>query len=212
MKTSIQSHRGRQYKLVIDEPGVERNEKAVLAVMELYEGLGVWTLTDLRLAQHHKAGPWFNIGADEYHARYAAPDENYVKFAHSLLRETNDSSDPLVVSWCTFNGIVRGKTPEEMGLSSRFLNTIPRLHTRKEGLDRLEAMKQFWLESGLNETDPDVREKASAIKIDNPWRQPSQYELSWDVMEKLGPIVLAKQVALDLTGFFTPSPKPPSFF
>jgi hypothetical protein len=194
MKTALQSYRNQQIKLVIDEPGVPRNEKAVLAMMEIYEGAGVWTLVDVRLHQHGQVGPWFDVGAHHFHANYQAPNARSAELARGLLRECTPSLDrknPLV-QWCTFEGIVRGKKPSEMGVSSCFITDDAKLHTRKEAMAHMETIAKFWADCDISETDPDVREKANSVKIENPWRQPTDIGLAMLVDKTMGVVEAAK--------------------
>jgi hypothetical protein len=212
MKTALHSYRNQQFKLVIDEPGVARNEKAVLAVMELYEGMGVWTLEDVRLHQHAHVSPWFTVGAHHFHASYQAPTARAAQVARGLLRECAPVSEKnnRLIEWCTFEGIVRGKTPAEMGIQSIFMGDFPKLHTRKDAMEKMQAIADFWEQSGLSETDPDVREKASLVKIENPWRQPTDMGLAMMVDKTMGLLRAAKSAASPKApGFRTPSPKPP---
>ncbi len=207
MKTALHSFRNQQFKLAIDEPGVARKDKAVLAVMELYEGLGVWTLVDVRLRKYGKAGPWFNVGADQFNAHLYADSVRAAQVACGLLRECRPERSPedRMVEWCTFDGIVRGKSATEMGVRTHLTNDFATLHTRKEAMEKMRAMAQFWKDTGLSEADPDVREKASLIKIDNPWRQPDEYSMRTMVQQTMGVIETAKAAAMpEAPGFRTP--------
>lgn len=183
MKTALRSFKNQQYKLVIDEPGLKPNEKAVVATMELYEGLGVWTLTDLRIKLYAQAGPYFTVSADHFNAHFMAKTPEAARIARRLLRESVHSNglDNPLVQWCTYDGIVRGRTPQEMGVQASFMNNHSFLHTRKEGMAHMDEIVQFWAQSGISESDPEVRNKASALKINNPWRQLSEIGLDMKV-------------------------------
>lgn len=180
MKTLIQSWRNKQLKLVIDEPRVAPDKRAVLAVAELHEGLSVWTITDVRLAQYRTASPYFNVGADHFWASWTAKDADQLQRVRGHLRETfpQKPGGELGLDWCTFDGIVRGKTPAEMGVAAHLNNPAAVLHKLQDVRAYLDELQEFWGNWPHSERDPDIREKASALKIHNPWRQPSSMAIS----------------------------------
>lgn len=181
MKTVVQGWRNQQFKLVIDEPGVPSNKRSVLAVAELYEGLSVWTITDVRLAQHGKASPHFSVGAEHFWASWSANDEDELRRVRSNLREffPQKPGGELDLYWCTFDGIVRGKTPAEMGVAAHLNNPAPVLHTLQEVRAYFSQLKAFWADWAHSEQESDIREKASAMKVHNPWLQPSSTTIAF---------------------------------
>ncbi len=176
MKTIILNYKNQQLKLAINEADSGRNKKdfAVLAVATLYAGLGVWTIEDIRLEQHSLASPYFNIGAEKYWACYAAPDIDTANIARGLIKEQfpkSDDSDQLEIDYCTFDGIVRGKTPQEMGVASHLNNLSASLHKRSDVDLYFEELISFWDNQLIKEGAPNAREEASKVKINNPWLQ-----------------------------------------
>jgi hypothetical protein len=186
MNTIISNWRNKQIKLHIDEPGLAKNDCAVLAVAMLHEGLGVWNIEDLRLYQYGAATPHFCVRAEKYWSTWTAPTLSLATRAREIIRQRFPEpveSDGLTLQWCTFDGLVRGKTPADMGVGKHMQNPAPLLHTKKEVATILTGIAKFWEESDISELDPNVRALASAVKIENPWRQAGESELRFLMME-----------------------------
>ena len=184
MKTTIRGWRNQHFKLVIDEPGLAPDKCAVLAVASLYEGLGVWTVEDIRLREHGIASPYFSVGADDYWAQWTAPNVEAAILAKGMIKESfpltsNDSE--LDLNWCTFDGLVRGKTTEEAGVAKHMQNPAPLLHSYSEARAILRDIAEFWASWPHSESDTDIRQKVSATKIDNPWRQLREGDLRFSM-------------------------------
>ncbi len=186
MKTRFSSWRNRQLKLHIDEPGVPKSEQAVVAVAELHEGLSAWVIMDVRLGQYARPGPYFNVGADGFWAKWTAKDDVEAGFVRAQLRETfpPQSAAPLEVEWCTFDGIVRGKAPDELGVAKHIVNPAAVLHRYRAVRSYFEQLQTFWAAWPHSERDPDIRAKVSAVKIPNQWRQPSAAAVSAALLAK----------------------------
>lgn len=184
MKTLIRSDRGRVFKLLIDVPGMDDDEKPVLAKMQIYEGTGCWTIEDVRLSEHGRPSKHFDVGAEAFWSSHTADTPEDLTMATALLREYQlrpTADGGAVIDWCTFNGIVRGRPAWEVTSLSDFftmgLRASPIYFKRHEALDYLKNAAADWSLFPHSEADPDIAIRAGTMKLDNPIRQPTALNL-----------------------------------
>ena len=122
-----------------------------------------------------KADRLFTAWNSDFWASLELQDEAQYSLARSRLREPfcGHFDKKLVLNWCTFNGIVRGRTPAEMGLDGLLENPSAVLHSYRDMRVYMQALQKFWAEWPHSEADHDVVEKVSGVKLSNPWFQPS---------------------------------------
>lgn len=165
MKTKISSQRGQYYELVVVEK-VPANERRVLAAMTLFEGTGLWMVTDIRLHRHRRPSPYSGgLFADDIHCSYTAKNKRELAIAKGLLREYTEYGNGRL-EWSTFEGLVKGPRQEEPTSFGNH-NGIG-YFSRTEGLDYLREVQAFWEQCS---DDPEN------VKIHNPYRQPSEMML-----------------------------------
>lgn len=194
MKTKLRNINNSVYKLVIDEPMKEADQKAILATVSHFEGTGCWAIEDVRLSKYGKPGPYFCVGGDQYWASYDAKTSQEADFVRSLLRDFKETpltprpgtsgaiTDGASFHWCTFNGLVPGRTSNDLsGYPLNLVNGAPLFHTRKDALAHLKSIAVFWDEYPESAADDDIIQKAGTVKIDNPARQLSEMDLLFRV-------------------------------
>jgi len=193
MKTKIRNIRNSVYKLVIDLPKTTVDEEPVLAVLTHFEGTGCWSIEDVRLGKHKSVGKYFGASGEDYWSSFDAKNSQEAGFVRSLLRDFKEapSDIPNSVSpgsgvthfdWCTFNALVPGLNSAELsGYPVNLSNGAPLFHSRKNALEHLKSIAEFWEAWPHSELDEDIVKKASAVKIDNPSRQLSETEMFFTV-------------------------------
>lgn len=182
MKTRITSWRNKYCQLVIDS---KKKGKIVLANMSLQEGTGCWSIEDVRLSKYKKAGEWFSIGAEDYCAHVRTKNGQESELVRGLLREFKETTEEgsTLFTWCSYDGIVGGESAKDLVGYEGCLEQLylPIYHKKKDATLILEEIADFWSKFEVSENDADVIEKVSAVKIDNPLRQPSQTEVDMKV-------------------------------
>lgn len=193
MEVQIISFRNQQYKLVFDVPGLSAREKPVLAVLDNYEGTGCWSLCDIRRHQHHlSVGPYFGNSADDFNAYYKANTPQEVELLRRSLKEFQEEPQDdgsIEFSWCTYRGIVRGRTAKEINEFTFFASKYPVMHKRGEGLALVNEMVDFWRQWMIGKSDEEILSQAGCVKINNPFIQPTESELR-------GQLAVARAIAL----------------
>ena len=181
MRTILINEGNTCYRLVADEL-LPAKERAVVAELSLWEGLGAWMLTDIRLKEHAVASPFLGVRADDVMAHRVAQSAQELSFIRSQLKEwMPDPANPdFGTIWCTYDSLGRGMRPSEMGLAKHFQHDWALLMKRSEGLGRLRAIADFWSEQPFTERDPELRRKIASTKANNAWRQPSESKVGWE--------------------------------
>lgn len=181
MEVRITSFRNRHYSLVFDVPGVPAREKPVLAVLSHYEGTKCWTLCDIRLHQHSlSVGPYFGNSAEDFHSYYRAITPQEVELLRRSLKEFQEvpkDDGSIEFTWCTYRGIVRGRTAKEINESTFFASKYPVMHKRDEGMVLLNEMADFWRQWMIGKSDEEILSQAGRIKINNPFIQPTESQM-----------------------------------
>lgn len=164
--------------MVIDQPGIEPADKPVLATLTHFFSSGCWTVEDVRLSQYGRPSKWFCVGADSYHAHFDAKNEKTAGIVRSLLTDFTEAVNDkggTSFDWCTYEGLVKGQRSSEIAkYGGVYVNDYPLFHTRKEGLEILKSIAEFWQAVPIDAADPEVIEKTAEIKIENPHRQTSE--------------------------------------
>lgn len=172
MKTKLTYEKGR-ISLVVDHGKDKTQEKMVLAAMTLFEGTRCWNVIDIRLEENPVAHPWSGSGSGEdFYATFTpkSPEEsNYVRSQLKEYEELEDGS----FRWCTFGGIVRGAYEIDNFAPGTYQTfRRPVFHNRADGLAYLKDTQTFW---------EGFEGKIADSKIDNPYAQPRESRLSWDL-------------------------------
>lgn len=163
METQIHYRSPGHITLVVVDPPLPPDDQGVLASLIHYRHTGCWWLTDIRLARHQNPSPYSaGVAAHHYCAAYFPETRAQAEVLKSLLREYQVSEEGEFL-WCTFDGLVRG-TPEVHGVRPVTACDQMGFFSRREGLDRLEAMRAFWAETKDPGTPP------GSLKIPNPYR------------------------------------------
>lgn len=178
MKTKIKNIGSNCFKLVIDQPGVAHKDQPVLGLISHFFASNSWSVEDVRLAKFDRPAPGFEIGADRYQACVSTGNEEESSLIRSLLTDFEEKPGKdggAEFSWCTYDGLVRGRDANEV--SSFDLNLMDGyllFHSRKDALLRLHEMADFWENFPCDAADPDVIQKVAEVKINNPYRQISE--------------------------------------
>lgn len=166
MRTRISSRRNSMYELVIDD-GTTGDERKVLAGMTLFEGTGLWMLTDIRLHQHRTPSSYSGgLFSDDMSCHFEPQHDEESRFVQGLLREFTVDEDG-EINWSSFEGLVRGPRQGECSWSDTGHNGIG-YFSKAEGLAYLTEVQKFW----------DAYEGGPAdAKIENPHRQLTQSDV-----------------------------------
>lgn len=190
MKTKIIKYDEDFFKLAMDIPAVK--DAPVLAVFTAYEGTDVFTIDDVRLSQYAKPNHYFCSGAEKHWDTFLCKSEDHASEIRSYLQETftpkegsktHEHNGPMV-HWCTYDGIVRGRLPDEMPYNACFMQPKHVYHTRDQAHAYLKQLQEFWSAQPIDVNDPDALQKASDIKVKNPYRQKSSTEISFEIKLK----------------------------
>jgi len=147
MKTKIIKKPG-YIELVLDEPCEEvQFGKGVLAGMTQFDDMNCWVVSDMRLSNFIQCSPYTaSISADDFCSTHKPEDHQQRKFMLKHLREYREMNDGTIV-WCTFNKMVLGKTHVNGNSPvSRYEFSPPIFHSKKDALDILRALQNFWNE------------------------------------------------------------------
>lgn len=192
MKTRISCLRNQAYELVVDD-GKKDKERRVLAGMTLFEGTGLWMLTDIRLHRYRQPSAYSGgLFADDVSCYYKPKDDDELKLVRGLLREFTVDQEGAIY-WSSFEGLVRG--PRRGGTWSRTDHNGIGYFSKAEGMAYLKEIQKFW---DVFEGDP------AAAKIENPNLQPSETQVSFKVFFARHPN-LGPELAVE-DGFDTPAP------
>ncbi len=165
MKTRISSQRNSVYEVLIDD-GTKRANRRVLASMSLFEGTGLWMVTDIRLHRTREPSAYSGgLFSDDIHCSIKPKNAEEAKRVRAALREFYEEEDG-TLTWSTFEGLVKGPRQD----SAQSMIWSPNSHngigyfSKSEGLAYLASVQEWW---ATYEGDP------CDAKIDNPNRQPS---------------------------------------
>lgn len=188
MQVNFVSLNKSQYKIVVDQPGMPKADKPVLAVMTHYQGTGCWSVEDLRLYPliGLQKGRYFGGSAEDFHSSFTPETSEELALALSLIREPVTITPPdgrVGLHWCTFRGILRGKTAGEIcGRASFRTIDWPTMHEFKDAMAAMRAIEAFWLAHDLEAGDPQLCRKISQVKLDNPDLQINQSRLTSEII------------------------------
>lgn len=168
----------------MDEPG---HGGKVLAVLDRYADASVWVLEDLRLHPHRcKPSVYFGGSADDFWSSYTAKGPEEAQVVREILsdfQELTRSDGRVDFEWCTFRGIVAGRKASEM--RQPLINPLdaPICCTRAEGMAKLQAIRDFWLE-WEPQAGGDLLGQVGSVKIHNPLLQLTSAEVSLEIYKR----------------------------
>lgn len=154
MKTYINKIDDNHLELQIEVGG----SKAVVASINGFAE-DAWIPKDLRLHEFEQPSQYSgSLRADDMLAHWQPESPEEADYVRSLLREYEEAPDGSI-TWCSFQGLVRGTPREGVFLSRQ--NQLG-YHTKTEVMAWLEDVRAWW-EGYTGE--------ASKAKIDNPDKQ-----------------------------------------
>lgn len=173
--TKLIRERGR-ISLVLDDPTVAEEDRAVVAAMTLYEGTGCWRLMDVRLSRHRVPSPYFGgLNADDLCASIKPESPAEAAYVKSRLREYQEEADGTIL-WCSFDGIVRGEATVNGHSPATYAGFDQAGYFGlRSGLKKLVEIKAFW------ETHHCAPKEA---RIANPFRQPGESQLFGELIAR----------------------------
>lgn len=168
-------------KLVLPVHNVELENCPVVLRLVGYDRSDLFKVEDVRLATKWSPNKYFAVGEKGYQASRAYTSEAEKEEILQFIQHPNEPAtprgptEPSKIFWCTFDGIVRGKTPSELGHGG----SVPEIavyHTEAEAHMILLNTRLFWEDVRVWE-DSDIS-TVSNLKLPNPYLQPNEALLS----------------------------------
>lgn len=140
----------------------------LVAFMLNYEQTPYWILCDRRLSSVSELSPYPDLEANRVRCRFKPKNPQERLAAIALLNEFHESEDGLL-TWSTFDGIVRGECKLDGKAPLHGKADSPALYfTRQQAVEQLERIKSEWEAYSGNPGD---------YLIKNPHAQISRREL-----------------------------------